>query len=94
MLKPGWYVYSGSANGPGGIRARVGRHMRRAKRQHWHIDGLTGFADKRSALVLPGGSECALVHAMEATGRFAHPAPGFGSTDCRACASHLLEWLG
>lgn len=41
VLPQGWYVYLGSARGPGGLRARVGRHLRRAgKRAHWHMDHL------------------------------------------------------
>ena len=40
-LSPGTYAYTGSALGPGGLRARVGRHLRAEKRPHWHIDALT-----------------------------------------------------
>jgi Uri superfamily endonuclease len=40
-LVPGRYIYAGSAYGPGGLKARVSRHMRRAKRSQWHIDQLT-----------------------------------------------------
>ncbi len=40
-LEPGFYVYVGSALGPGGLAARVSRHLRRAKRLRWHIDHLT-----------------------------------------------------
>jgi len=29
---PGWYVYVGSALGPGGLAARVNRHLSRSKR--------------------------------------------------------------
>lgn len=36
----GVYVYLGSARGPGGLRARLGRHLRGAGRPHWHIDNL------------------------------------------------------
>ena len=36
---PGWYLYIGSAHGPGGLAARLARHRRRAgKRFHWHVD--------------------------------------------------------
>ena len=33
-LQPGFYVYVGSALGPGGVRARLAHHMRPAKRLH------------------------------------------------------------
>ncbi len=38
--QPGCYVYAGSALGPGGLAARVGRHLRREKTRRWHIDYL------------------------------------------------------
>lgn len=59
-LPPGSYVYAGSARGAGGIAARLGRHFRRDKAVHWHIDELTVMADL-AALALPGGSECGIV---------------------------------
>ena len=89
VLAPGRYVYAGSARGPGGLRARLGRHLRRGKTPHWHIDALTEAATVEGAWVLPGGDECALASGL------AHlpvPMPGFGSSDCRRCASHLLAW--
>ncbi len=36
----GKYVYLGSARGPGGLHARLGRHLRGYRRPHWHIDAL------------------------------------------------------
>ena len=89
VLLPGRYLYAGSARGPGGLRARLARHMLADKKPHWHIDRLTGAGAVEGAWVVPGGDECALVAAL------AHlpvPMPGFGSSDCRVCASHLLYW--
>ena len=37
-VRPGYYMYAGSARGPGGLRARVLRHIKTTKRCHWHID--------------------------------------------------------
>ena len=39
-LQPGYYIYIGSAFGPGGVQARVSRHLRNDKQMHWHIDYL------------------------------------------------------
>jgi Uri superfamily endonuclease len=39
-VQPGFYVYVGSAFGPGGVRARLAHHMSLAKHPHWHIDYL------------------------------------------------------
>ena len=89
LLPPGNYVYAGSANGPGGLRGRLGVHFR-AHKPHWHIDRLTAAATGLSAIALEGGSECAIVARLEALPGFAHPLPGFGSSDCPRCRSHLL----
>ncbi len=89
-LTPGCYVYAGSARGPGGLRARVARHLRRDKLRHWHIDHLSEAASEMRAFAVPGGRECALIDALLATKRYTAPVPGFGSSDCRTCTSHLL----
>lgn len=88
-LGPGTYLYAGSANGPGGIAARVARHVRRDKPQHWHVDALTAAASETNALAFPGGDECALVERLQGEG-YHFPVPGFGSSDCRSCPAHLL----
>lgn len=90
ILQPGWYLYAGSAYGPGGIRARVARHLRRDKRVHWHVDRLTASAAEILACAAPGAAECALVAALLSRPDVEAPVPGFGSSDCRACPSHLL----
>ena len=92
-LGPGLYVYIGSARGPGGLRARVERHLRREKKVKWHVDQLTTAASRVLAVVyaLSEGRECALTPHLEQLG-FRHPVPGFGSSDCSSgCTSHLLQ---
>jgi len=37
-VAPGFYVYVGSAFGPGGLAARLARHRAVEKRLRWHID--------------------------------------------------------
>jgi Uri superfamily endonuclease len=39
-IVPGYYIYVGSAFGPGGVQARITRHCRKTKSKHWHIDYL------------------------------------------------------
>lgn len=88
-LGAGRYLYCGSAYGPGGLRARIARHLRAAKPIRWHIDRLTTSGKVRGAWIFPDGDECALARSL------AHlPAPirGFGSSDCRSCRSHLFRW--
>jgi Uri superfamily endonuclease len=93
-VEPGFYGYAGSACGPGGLKARVARHLASTKRLHWHIDHLTVGAASISALISPGAFECALVERLLASGVFDLPHPGFGSSDCRRCRSHLLRLTG
>lgn len=88
-LPPGRYLYCGSACGPGGLRARVGRHMRQDKTVRWHIDKLTTVGTVAGCWVFPDGDECALVARLAA---LPAPVPGFGSSDCTVCRSHLLAW--
>ncbi|SDH56387.1 GIY-YIG nuclease family protein [Roseospirillum parvum] len=89
-LAPGVYWYAGSAYGPGGLRARLGRHLRRDKAIRWHVDRLTVEpAVEVGFLAFPGAGECALVAALLAAGATV-PVPGFGSSDCRICPSHLV----
>ncbi len=89
VLAPGRYLYCGSARGPGGLRARVGRHFRREKPVRWHVDRLTTAGRLAGAWTFPGGDECAPVADLAG---LPVPVPGFGSSDCRDCASHLLSW--
>jgi Uri superfamily endonuclease len=90
-LPAGAYAYLGSANGLGGIAARVGRHLRKEKPLHWHVDRLTAAGTVSEVATWPGGTECALVAALEASARVSIPVGGFGSSDCRTCRAHLLR---
>jgi Uri superfamily endonuclease len=86
-LPPGRYFYCGSAHGPGGLRSRLARHMRRGKSVHWHIDQLTERGTVTGTWIVCNGRECDLV-AMLAL--LPMPVRGFGSSDCSRCRSHLL----
>ena len=90
-LVPGAYLYCGSAYGPGGIAGRVRRHARRRKKRHWHVDHLTAAGRVSAIYALPGGSECALVEQALALDGVGVPIRGFGASDCRSCAAHLLS---
>ncbi len=90
VLPAGRYAYCGSARGPGGLRARLDRHARPGRRPHWHIDHLLDRSRLLATLVVPDGDECALTAFLEIDRRAFVPAPGFGSSDCRTCESHLI----
>jgi len=92
-LRSGFYLYIGSAFGPGGLRARIQHHLRRARCPHWHIDYLrrytqleavwywSGSRREHEAVTVVGGLPGATV-----------ALPGFGSSDCE-CDTHLF-WFG
>ncbi len=88
-LAPGLYVYCGSARGPGGLAARLARHMRRDKRAHWHVDQLTEAGKVVGAWVFPGRGECEV---NDELADWPTPIEGFGSSDCRRCRAHLRFW--
>lgn len=88
-LPPGLYAYCGSAYGPGGLRARIARHMKPDKTPRWHVDRLTAAGRIVRIAAHEGGWECDLVDRLRAAGGRT-PLRGFGSSDCRRCRAHLL----
>ncbi len=88
-LPGGTYAYVGSAHGPGGLRARLRRHLRAEKPLHWHIDYLTAAAPVVAIglRVSPEPLEC--VWAREIIARGTVLVPRFGSSDC-SCPAHLV----
>lgn len=90
-LQPGRYLYAGSAKGPGGIRARVGRHVKSGKPVRWHVDRLTNLAGVSQALALPGGDECTVLAVALGLDSAVVPSPGFGASDCVTCPAHLVK---
>lgn len=92
LLPKGRYGYAGSAYGPGGIRARCRRHLTRPAKRRWHIDWLTRRAIDVQVIPFPGGKECHLVDHLLTRARIRFPINGFGSTDCRHCPAHLVQF--
>jgi Uri superfamily endonuclease len=92
-LPQGWYVYVGSAHGPGGLAARLNRHNSGAKRLHWHVDYLRAVADWTEAWTASRASEheCAWAQRLMNSTGASVPVPGFGASDCR-CKSHLIHF--
>ncbi len=91
LFEPGTYGYVGSALGPGGVRARLGRHLRQEKRMRWHIDYLRAVATVRGAWVLYGKKrrEHDLAQALLGFPGHKIPLDGFGASDC-SCKTHLI----
>ncbi|MEJ2631859.1 MAG: GIY-YIG nuclease family protein [Acidihalobacter sp.] len=92
-LCPGWYAYVGSAFGPGGLNARVGRHLRRDKPLRWHFDYLRPYVALRAAWYMAGQARCES-HWATKLARLpgaAAPLSGFGASD-HPGASHLFAF--
>lgn len=89
-IQPGYYIYIGSAFGPGGVRARVSRHCRAAKTRYWHIDYLRECTAPIAVWCSyhPTRLEHRWARGLEIAGS-TMPVAGFGCTDCR-CAAHLF----
>jgi Uri superfamily endonuclease len=91
---PGWYLYLGSARGPGGLAARLARHRRRTdKRYHWHIDYLRAVTKLMEVWTSTSEAqqECDWANAAAALPDARIITPRFGSSDCR-CPSHLFHY--
>ena len=85
-----FYLYAGSAFGPGGLAARLRHHLGDTSRPHWHVDYLRAVAGIRDIWTSEDEQrmECAW-YAASARMRGASPIRGFGSSDC-GCPSHLV----
>ncbi len=87
VFPSGFYVYVGSAFGPGGIEARVSRHLRKNKRKHWHIDYLLDKSEVTSIFFVRKKCEEKLAESLLEHGWMV--APNFGASDTNA-PTHLI----
>ncbi|MDH7499678.1 MAG: DNA/RNA nuclease SfsA [candidate division NC10 bacterium] len=86
-LRPGYYLYVGSARA--NLTQRIGRHRRLRKRSFWHVDYLRAHTHFRHALPIRSQEdlECQVAEALREISDWS--VPGFGSSDC-SCLSHLF----
>lgn len=91
QLQPGYYLYIGSAFGPGGVQARVRHHLKSVSRPHWHIDYLRRHIeiDEVWCSYDPVSHEHEWADIVRSARDVQIPLVGFGSSDCR-CKSHLF----
>jgi Uri superfamily endonuclease len=87
----GFYCYIGSAMGPGGLTARVARHLRHRKKPHWHVDYLLqhGVVVEIWEIQSTETLECECAQTMLSLDGAQAPIQGFGSSDCN-CRTHLV----
>ncbi len=91
----GFYLYIGSALGPGGLAGRLARHLRPDKRLHWHVDYLLGSAHARVTEIWAATGqerhECDWARAALQMSGARAAVPRFGASDCR-CITHLIAF--
>ena len=90
----GYYLYVGSALNPGGLEARITRHLKKEKKIFWHIDYLLNNEHAEIIRVkwflTENRLECYLVNLIFETSPLdLMKIKNFGSSDCN-CKSHLL----
>jgi Uri superfamily endonuclease len=85
-FQKGLYVYTGSALN--GLEQRIQRHLRKNKKNHWHIDYLLQQASIVAIYYKIGENrdECNFAQILD---KKLHSVPDFGCTDCN-CYSHLF----
>lgn len=91
-LKAGLYVYVGSAMS--GLIQRISRHMKKDKREHWHIDHLLRHGKILSVIMFP--SEKRLEEEISRyLSRVLDGPRGFGSSDLKVRTNlYKIEKLG
>lgn len=92
-VRPGVYVYLGSAFGPGGLRARVKRHARNDGAQHWHVDYLRAVTTLETVWYTHDATrrECVWAEIVRSLPGATVPMEGFGASNCN-CPAHLTRF--
>lgn len=92
QLPRGWLMYVGSAMGPGGLRARVGRHFAASGRPRWHVDHLVRVLRPVEAWVAhtAAGREALWLRGLLTLSGVVPAAAGFGASDS-AAPTHLVH---
>jgi Uri superfamily endonuclease len=85
-MAAGYYLYVGSAFGPGGLAARLTHHQSTRsprKRPHWHIDYLRPYTHLCEIWTLAGAPrmETTWCLALMNIPGLVAPVPGFGASD-------------
>jgi len=92
-VQAGYYIYVGSAFGPGGLGARIAHHKRESHRSRWHIDYLRAAAEICEVWYTydPRSLEHQWAETLASATKSTTPFPGFGSSDCN-CLTHLYHF--
>ena len=88
----GYWIYVGSAFGPGGLKSRLARHLKPTIRPHWHVDYIKTRLHPLEIWATSDSikREHAWVRILSEWGDASLPIAAFGATDC-TCQSHLIH---
>jgi Uri superfamily endonuclease len=94
-MPPGYYLYCGSAHGPGGLAGRVNRHLDPHTKKFWHFDYLKHHVKVAQVWwqVNASNFECDTAQFLLTLPGANCVIKGFGASDCRkGCTSHLIHY--
>ncbi|WP_198470084.1 DNA/RNA nuclease SfsA [Acetomicrobium sp. S15 = DSM 107314] len=89
-FRPAYYVYVGSAKK--NLSARVNRHSRKRKNEHWHIDYLSSASKATRLLPIRTQEDIECLLSKDLMGICDFAITNFGASDCD-CRSHLFGFL-
>lgn len=91
-FRQGYYLYVGSAFGPGGLTARLKHHLSVSPRPRWHLDYLRPATTVTDIRISDENERTEHIWAERlcSINSMTIPIPGFGSSDC-TCPSHLFH---
>jgi Uri superfamily endonuclease len=95
LLTLGFYLYAGSAFGPGGLRARINRHLKSETKRFWHFDYLKPLIHIEEIWysTVWGNQECQFISILRNINYSSIPLTKFGSSDClHGCPAHLVKF--
>ena len=91
-LSTGYWIYVGSAFGPGGLKSRLGHHLKPSHRPHWHLDYVKHFLKPVEIWLSTDTIKQEHVWAIDLSCLIGATCPiaGFGASDC-SCLSHMIH---
>ena len=92
FLPIGFWIYVGSAFGPGGLRSRLTHHLKASHHPHWHLDYIKSTLNPLEIWTTIDAvrREHDWAKAFSSLKGASCPVSGFGASDC-ACRSHLIH---
>jgi Uri superfamily endonuclease len=92
LIASGFWIYVGSAFGPGGLRSRLRHHLKPSPSPHWHMDYIKTVMQPVEIWTTTDTvkREHEWARALASLRGASQPIAGFGATDCD-CRAHLIH---